>query len=155
MVKSISNIPMAWINDLSANKPKTVIFTSGDDIEAKRVVIDLLNEMGFAAIDLGSLREGGALHEVGAPPLRTRPALDAAAPLTDQSAHAGDPAMLTHYFEIRQGNSRQKRSPTVTFISYGALDDLIVIFIAVVRRVSFRLKLERCQVIPVEIRAQR
>ena len=67
MVKSISNIPMAWINDLSANKPKTVIFTSGDDIEAKRVVIDLLNEMGFAAIDLGSLREGGALHEVGAP----------------------------------------------------------------------------------------
>jgi 8-hydroxy-5-deazaflavin:NADPH oxidoreductase len=67
VVKSISNIPMAWIDDFSDNKPKTVIFTSGDDKEAKRVVIDLLNGVGFAAIDLGSLREGGALHEVGAP----------------------------------------------------------------------------------------
>jgi predicted dinucleotide-binding enzyme len=67
VVKSISNIPMAWINDFSDNKPKTVIFTSGDDKEAKRVVVDLLNGVGFAAIDLGSLREGGALHEVGAP----------------------------------------------------------------------------------------
>jgi 8-hydroxy-5-deazaflavin:NADPH oxidoreductase len=67
VVKSISNIPMAWINDFSDNKPKTVIFTSGDDKEAKRVVVELLNGVGFAAIELGSLREGGALHEVGAP----------------------------------------------------------------------------------------
>jgi 8-hydroxy-5-deazaflavin:NADPH oxidoreductase len=67
LVKSISNMPMAWINDFSDNKPKTVIFTSGDDKEAKRVVIDLINGVGFAAIDLGSLREGGALQEVGAP----------------------------------------------------------------------------------------
>jgi len=67
VVKSISNMPMEWIKDFSADKPKTVIFTSGDDKPAKRVVIDLLNEVGFAAIDLGSLREGGALHEVGAP----------------------------------------------------------------------------------------
>jgi hypothetical protein len=67
VVKSISNMPMVWIDDFSDNKPKTVIFTSGDDKEAKRVVVDLLNGVGFAAIDLGSLREGGALHEVGAP----------------------------------------------------------------------------------------
>jgi predicted dinucleotide-binding enzyme len=67
VVKSISNIPMEWIDDFSENKSKTVIFTSGDDKESKRVVIDLLNGVGFAAIDLGSLREGGALHEVGAP----------------------------------------------------------------------------------------
>jgi 8-hydroxy-5-deazaflavin:NADPH oxidoreductase len=31
------------------------------------VVIDLLSGAGFAPVDLGSLREGGALHEVGAP----------------------------------------------------------------------------------------
>jgi predicted dinucleotide-binding enzyme len=31
------------------------------------VVIDMLNDAGFAAIDLGSLSVGGALHEVGAP----------------------------------------------------------------------------------------
>jgi predicted dinucleotide-binding enzyme len=44
------------LNDFSDNKPKTVIFASGDDKAAKRVVIDLLNGVGFAAIDLGSLR---------------------------------------------------------------------------------------------------
>jgi len=67
VVKSISNMPMEWIKDFSENKPRTVIFTSGDDMAAKRLVIDLLDGVGFAAIDLGPLREGGALHEVGAP----------------------------------------------------------------------------------------
>jgi hypothetical protein len=67
LVKSISNIPMAWISDFSLKKPRTAIFTSGDDANAKRVVIDLLNQIGFAGIDLGSLAEGGAMHEVGAP----------------------------------------------------------------------------------------
>jgi predicted dinucleotide-binding enzyme len=67
LVKSISNIPMAWIQDFSTNKPRTVIFTSGDDIEAKRLVIELINGSGFVAIDLGSLAKGGAMHEVGAP----------------------------------------------------------------------------------------
>ena len=67
LVKSISNMPMEWIRDFSMTKPRTVLFTSGDDAEAKRVVIDLLDGAGFAAIDLGSLASGGALHEVGAP----------------------------------------------------------------------------------------
>jgi len=43
LVKSISNMPMAWIQDFSSNKPKTVIFTSGDDSEAKKTVIDLID----------------------------------------------------------------------------------------------------------------
>jgi predicted dinucleotide-binding enzyme len=38
LVKSICNMPMAWIQDFSPNKPRTVIFTSGDDIEAKQLV---------------------------------------------------------------------------------------------------------------------
>ena len=67
LVKSISNMPMAWIQDFSANKPRTVIFTSGDDAEAKKLVIELVNSTGLVAIDLGSLAEGGAMHEVGAP----------------------------------------------------------------------------------------
>ena len=67
LVKSISNIPMEWIQDFSQNKPRTVIFTSGDDIEAKQLVIELINGIGFVAIDLGSLKTGGAMHEVGAP----------------------------------------------------------------------------------------
>ena len=67
LVKSISNMPMAWIQDFSPNKPRTVIFTSGDDAEAKQQVIDLINSIGLVAIDLGSLAIGGAMHEVGAP----------------------------------------------------------------------------------------
>jgi 8-hydroxy-5-deazaflavin:NADPH oxidoreductase len=67
LVKSISNMPMSWIQDFSPNKPRTVIFTSGDDAEAKKLVIAMINGIGFAAIDLGSLATGGAMHEVGAP----------------------------------------------------------------------------------------
>jgi 8-hydroxy-5-deazaflavin:NADPH oxidoreductase len=67
LVKSISNMPMVWIQDFSPNKPRTVIFTSGDDTEAKQLVIELINSTGLVAIDLGSLAIGGAMHEVGAP----------------------------------------------------------------------------------------
>ena len=67
LVKSICNMPMAWIQDFSPNKPRTVIFTSGDDTEAKQLVIELINSTGLVAIDLGSLAIGGAMHEVGAP----------------------------------------------------------------------------------------
>src|SRR5580693_3924704 len=67
LVKSISNIPMVWIQDFSPSKPLTVIFTSGDDAEAKQLVIELISSVGFVAIDLGSLATGGAMHEVGAP----------------------------------------------------------------------------------------
>ena len=66
LVKSVSNIPMDWIH-FAPTKPRTVIFTSGDDIEAKKLVIELINSTGLVAIDLGSLGKGGAMHEVGAP----------------------------------------------------------------------------------------
>jgi hypothetical protein len=67
LVKSISNMPMAWIQDFSPNKPRTVIFTSGDYAEAKKVVIELINSTGLVAIDLGPLAMGDAMHDVGGP----------------------------------------------------------------------------------------
>jgi predicted dinucleotide-binding enzyme len=67
LVKSISNMPMEWIQDFSSAKPRTVIFTSGDDAEAKQSVIELINSTGLVAIDLGPLQTGGAMHEIGAP----------------------------------------------------------------------------------------
>jgi 8-hydroxy-5-deazaflavin:NADPH oxidoreductase len=67
IVKSISNMPMAWIQDFSPNKPRTVIFTSGDDAEAKKLVIELINGTGLVAIDLGPLAMGDAMHDVGGP----------------------------------------------------------------------------------------
>lgn len=67
LVKAFSNMPMIWIQDFTPNKPRTVIFASGDDTEAKQLVIELINSTGLVAIDLGSLATGGAMHEVGAP----------------------------------------------------------------------------------------
>jgi 8-hydroxy-5-deazaflavin:NADPH oxidoreductase len=61
------SVTFRWNADFSPNKPRTVIFTPGDDIEAKQLVIDLINSIGVVAIDLGSLKTGGAMHEVGAP----------------------------------------------------------------------------------------
>jgi 8-hydroxy-5-deazaflavin:NADPH oxidoreductase len=67
LVKAFSNMPMMWIQDFTPNKPRTVIFTSGDDGEAKRLAIELINGTGLVAIDLGPLANGDALHDVGGP----------------------------------------------------------------------------------------
>ena len=60
------HMPMAWIQDFSPNKLRTVTFTSGDD-EAKKSVIELINSTGLVGIDLGSLALGDAMHDVGGP----------------------------------------------------------------------------------------
>ena len=65
--RSMPRLSSSTIEDFSPNKPRTVIFTSGDDAEAKKLVIELVNSTGLVAIDLGSLAIGGAMHEVGAP----------------------------------------------------------------------------------------
>jgi 8-hydroxy-5-deazaflavin:NADPH oxidoreductase len=44
-----------------------VIFLSGDDAEAKSEVVALFEDAGFFAVDLGGLREGGEIQQVGAP----------------------------------------------------------------------------------------
>ncbi len=42
---------------------RRVIFVAGDDRDAKKLVSDLIEEIGFAAYDTGSLREGGKNQE--------------------------------------------------------------------------------------------
>ncbi len=44
-----------------------VMFLSGDDAEAKFDVGALFEDAGFYVIDLGGLREGGQMHQLGAP----------------------------------------------------------------------------------------
>jgi predicted dinucleotide-binding enzyme len=44
-----------------------VIFLSGDDDDAKAEVIALFQDAGFFAIDLGGLRRGGEMQQVGGP----------------------------------------------------------------------------------------
>jgi hypothetical protein len=44
-----------------------VIFLSGDDGEAKAGVAALFDDAGFFVLDLGGLRDGGKMQQVGAP----------------------------------------------------------------------------------------
>jgi len=46
---------------------KRVIFVSGDDKDAKAVVIGLVNEFGYASVDLGGLVSGGRMQQAGGP----------------------------------------------------------------------------------------
>jgi predicted dinucleotide-binding enzyme len=43
------------------------LFVAGDDSGAKRLVEDLIIQVGFAPVDTGTLREGGARQQPGSP----------------------------------------------------------------------------------------
>jgi predicted dinucleotide-binding enzyme len=44
-----------------------VMFLSGDDADAKSAVRALFEDAGFFVVDLGGLREGGRMHQLGGP----------------------------------------------------------------------------------------
>jgi predicted dinucleotide-binding enzyme len=67
VVKAFNSVPMSWISDFSPSKPHTALFVSGDDADAKRPVRDLIEQVGFSCIDLGSLAIGGRLQQLGGP----------------------------------------------------------------------------------------
>ncbi|MFD1758003.1 hypothetical protein ACFSC6_22520 [Rufibacter sediminis] len=46
-----------------------VIFYSGNDAEAKKTVLEVINRIGFAGVDLGRLDEGGRLQQFPGGPL--------------------------------------------------------------------------------------
>jgi predicted dinucleotide-binding enzyme len=43
------------------------LFVAGDDEQAKQAVIELIERIGFAAVDTGSLAEGGRRQQPGSP----------------------------------------------------------------------------------------
>ncbi|CAN7600688.1 NADPH-dependent F420 reductase [Neorhizobium sp. LjRoot104] len=67
VVKAFNSIPMQWIEDASPEKPRTVLFISGDDASAKSALSEVLEQAGFAAVDLGTLAIGGRQQQVGGP----------------------------------------------------------------------------------------
>ena len=67
VVKAFNSVPMSWISDFSSSKPNTVLFVSGDDEQAKNSVSGLIEQVGFTAVDLGSLAGGGRLQQLGGP----------------------------------------------------------------------------------------
>ena len=48
-------------------KERLALFVAGDDAEAKAVVSNLIEEIGFAAVDTGSRREGARRQRPGSP----------------------------------------------------------------------------------------
>lgn len=65
VVKVVNTLPIALLSsDPKQAGGRRVLFMSGDDADAKSRVTELLSRAGFAAIDVGSLANGGALHEV-------------------------------------------------------------------------------------------
>lgn len=48
---------------------RQVVFYAGDDVEAKGTFDALLNEFGFAPVDIGTLSDGGRLMDVNGGPL--------------------------------------------------------------------------------------
>jgi predicted dinucleotide-binding enzyme len=67
VVKAFNSVPMSWISDFSPQKPRTALFVSGDDPDAKAPVKDLIDEAGLWPVDLGSLAVGGRLQQLGGP----------------------------------------------------------------------------------------
>src|SRR6266568_1125963 len=51
----------------SSSKDRLAIFVAGDDAAAKATVAKLIEEIGFAALDTGSLRDGGRRQQPGSP----------------------------------------------------------------------------------------
>jgi predicted dinucleotide-binding enzyme len=69
IVKGFNTI---WVEHLKSQRntslppgERRAIFIAGDDAEAKKVVARLIDDIGFAAVDTGSLREGGRKQQPG------------------------------------------------------------------------------------------
>src|SRR3989442_7794922 len=62
---------MGWNTLASGSRPareeRLVVFIAGDDAAAKAAVAKLIDEIGFASVDTGSLPEGGRRQQPGSP----------------------------------------------------------------------------------------
>ncbi|HXZ83238.1 MAG TPA: NADPH-dependent F420 reductase [Acidimicrobiales bacterium] len=70
LVKAFNAIYWEHLRDgsrLAGAPDRIAIPISGDDAEAKRLVAILIDEIGFDAVDLGSLAVGGRKHQPGSP----------------------------------------------------------------------------------------
>ena len=67
-------------NSNASREDRFAIFVAGDDLEAKATVSKLIEDIGFAPVDTGSLREGGHKQQPGSPIYNN--------PMTAMVAHA-------------------------------------------------------------------
>lgn len=68
VVKAFNTITMAnFEKGPRQGDARRVLFVSGDDVASKQTVQHLITELGYAAIDLGGLDEGGRVQQPGGP----------------------------------------------------------------------------------------
>ena len=67
VIKALNTLVVKWIQDYSEKKPKSALFLSGDDADAKRKLARALEETGFIPVDIGGLIDGGKLQQFGGP----------------------------------------------------------------------------------------
>jgi len=68
VVKAFNSITMAnFEKGPQQGEARRVLFVSGDDVGSKHTVQQLITELGYAAIDLGGLDEGGRMQQPGGP----------------------------------------------------------------------------------------
>jgi 8-hydroxy-5-deazaflavin:NADPH oxidoreductase len=68
VVKAFNTLPAALLaRDPALGGGKRVLFVAGDDSAANREVSALIESLGFAALDLGKLAEGGRLSQFQGP----------------------------------------------------------------------------------------
>lgn len=70
VIKAFNTLHAKYIEpDPRHEAGRQVVFYAGDDAEAKTLIAGLLDEFGFAAVDVGDLRPGGQLMQIGGGPL--------------------------------------------------------------------------------------
>ncbi|MFL6432427.1 MAG: NADPH-dependent F420 reductase [Nitrososphaeraceae archaeon] len=71
IVKAFNTIyyehPRTKGNPNAAKEDRFAVFVAGDDLDAKVTVSKLIEDIGFAPVDTGSLREGGRKQQHGSP----------------------------------------------------------------------------------------
>jgi 8-hydroxy-5-deazaflavin:NADPH oxidoreductase len=70
VVKAFKSMNWAVLRDRGApdaGEDRLALFVAGDDEDAKQRVSGLIEKIGFAPIDTGSLAEGGRRHQTGSP----------------------------------------------------------------------------------------
>lgn len=66
VVKAFNTLPAAVLGaDPAVLGGRRVLFVSGDDQSARLAVMDLVDRLGFAAVDLGGIAEGGRAQQFG------------------------------------------------------------------------------------------
>jgi predicted dinucleotide-binding enzyme len=71
LVKAFNTLEAGTLEDeggrAAGDHSRLVLFVSGDDGLAKRTVMELIDEIGFDPVDLGTLAEGGRRQQPGSP----------------------------------------------------------------------------------------